>query len=221
MAPSEFLQELWMPGMRRAGQGDEVTDQRVALLESPNGCSHADLERLREARMPLETLRQHPPIPCSHQASYRRPDATLICLDCALVLQGVSWIPQSIRDCASHIPYPHTPCDGPVRQCQACPAVWSDPCTCGSVGWHLDTSEGTDVWRCRACNTRYGAPLCSHADALVHGPRTLCRVLHCGQTVYAPCSQCGGREWRREQTSNTAWWCKNCGNPWDAATCQG
>jgi hypothetical protein len=221
MAPSEFLQERGMQGIRRAEQGDKVTDGSVALLESLDGCSHTDLERLVEAQRPSKTPRQNPPIPCSHQASYRRPDETLICLDCALVLQDASWIPQPSRGCASHIPYPHTPCDGPVRQCQACPAVWSDPCTCGSVEWHLDASEGTDVWRCRACNTRYGAPLCFHADALVHGPRTLCRVIHCGQTVYAPCSQCGSREWHREQTRNTAWWCKNCGNSWDAAACQG
>jgi hypothetical protein len=249
MIPSDLLRELWMKGIRLTGQGDEVAvdtpngartdalrqairyyktallkrgNEKAALPESLDGCPHTDAERLVwEAWLHPEALRQHPSDPCVHPARYRRPNDTLICLDCALVFQDAFWAPQPIRECTTHTPYASAPRDGPVRQCQACPAVWYDPCPCGSAGWRLDMSGDTGVWRCRACGTWYGAPPCPHPDALVHGPRTLCRVIHCGQTVYTPCSQCGSREWRRGQTSNAAWWCKNCGRPWDAAADQG
>lgn len=67
------------------------------------------------------------PTPCSHAATYRRPDTTLVCLDCAAICQpGASpWAAQQIMYCPEghHVWYPRCDGDGGMRQCSKCPQV--------------------------------------------------------------------------------------------------
>jgi hypothetical protein len=55
--------------------------------------------------------------------------------------------------CPPHVPYEPLPSDGPLRQCQTCPRVWSVACECGSTQWHWHLEA--EVWGCRACGVWY------------------------------------------------------------------
>lgn len=73
----------------------------------------------------------------------------------ALEAPGASRLVPPGLVCPPHVPYDPIPSQGPLRQCQMCPHVWSVACACGSTQWRLQTA--TETWCCRSCGTGYAA----------------------------------------------------------------